>query len=147
MENKMATPLENSVFFRNKEMMSQCNSQNAEPVIVENLVIHFDQEKFEELLSGGSPAWHARKHMKVSVAKAPMATEQKSPKALAITGTSGQTSLQRPSVSTKTKGVSRKAQQVPDEPKISQTKQVWKAKQKAPQEDLGEVETQLRLSR
>ena len=63
----MAAPLGNSVFFRNKEMMSQCNGQNPEPVVVENLVIHFDQEKFEELLSGGSPVLHTWKHKKVSM--------------------------------------------------------------------------------
>ena len=89
MENKMATPLGNKVFFRNKEIMSQSNGQNTEPVIVENLAIHFDQEKFKELLSGGSPTRHARKHKKVSVAKAPVATEQKSPKALATACTRG----------------------------------------------------------
>ena len=61
----MATPL-GKVFFCNKEMMSQCNGQSVEPITVKNLVIHFDQEKFEELLSkvaqhsmhgstGGSP--------------------------------------------------------------------------------------------
>jgi len=42
MENKMTTPLENKVFFRNKEMMSQCNDQSVELITVENLVIHFD---------------------------------------------------------------------------------------------------------
>jgi len=69
MKNKMTTSLGNGVFFRNKEMMSQCNGQSAEPITIENLVIHFDQEKFEELLSGGGPALHARKHRRVSVAK------------------------------------------------------------------------------
>ena len=77
MKNKMATPLGKKVFFRNKVIMSQCNGQSPEPLIVKNLVIHFDQEKFEELLSGGSPVPYARKHRKVSVAKASMATEQK----------------------------------------------------------------------
>ena len=119
MKNKMATLLGNSVLFRNKEIMSQCNGQNAEPVIVENLVIHFDQEKFEEFLSGGSPARHTRKHRKVSVAKAPVATEQKSPKALATSYTSGRTSLQLPSVSTEAKGVSPGAKQVPRESKTA----------------------------
>ena len=65
----MATPLGKSIFWRSKETMPQCNDQNTEPFIVENLVIHFDQEKFEELLSGGSPVLHARKHRKISVAK------------------------------------------------------------------------------
>jgi len=78
----MATPLGIKVFFRNKETISQCNGQNLETVIIENLVIHFDQEKFKELLSGGSPVLHARKHRKVSVAKTSVATEQK----LALTG-------------------------------------------------------------
>jgi len=73
MENKMATPLE-KVFFHNKEMMSQCNSQSAEPITVKILVIHFEQEKFKELLFGGGPTLHAWKHMRVSVAKAPLAT-------------------------------------------------------------------------
>ena len=66
----MATPLGKSVFWRNKKTMSQYDGQNPEPVIFENLVIHFDQEKFKELLSEGSPVLHARKHRKISVAKA-----------------------------------------------------------------------------
>ena len=77
MENKMATPLGNKVFFRNKETMSQCNDQSLEPVIVKNLVIHFDPENFEELLSGGNPMLHARKYRKAYVAKASVVTEQK----------------------------------------------------------------------
>ena len=56
----MATPLGTKIFFRNKKMMSQCNGQSAKPVTVENLVIHFDHEKFKELLFGGSPVLHAR---------------------------------------------------------------------------------------
>ena len=77
MENKMATPLETTVFFRSKEMMSQCNSQSAEPITVKNLVIHFEQEKFEELLSGDSPMLYAQKHRRVSVAKVSLAIDQK----------------------------------------------------------------------
>ena len=95
MENKMATPLGKKVFFRNKETMSQCNGQNLEPVqnlesvIFKNLVIHFDQEKFEELLSGGSPVLHTWKHRKVFMAKTLVATERKP----ALTGqATGQTS-------------------------------------------------------
>ena len=53
MKNKMATPLGTFVFFRNKEMMSQCNGQSTEPITIKNLVIHFDQEKLEQLLSWG----------------------------------------------------------------------------------------------
>ena len=131
MKNKMATPLGTSVFFRNKEIMSQCNDQNPEPVVVENLVIHFDQEKFKELLSGGSPVPHARNHRKVSVAKAPVATEQKSPKTLATASTRGQTLFQHPSASSEAKSVSRKAQQVLGEPKTTQTMRVWRAKYRA----------------
>ena len=62
----MATPLGKSVFWRNKETVSQCDGHHPEPV---NLVVHFDQEKFEELLSEGSPVLHIRKHSKVSMAK------------------------------------------------------------------------------
>ena len=67
MENKMATPLGKSVFWRNKETVPQCEGQNPKPTL-ENLVIHFDQGKFEELLSEGSPVLHIRKH-KVLMAK------------------------------------------------------------------------------
>jgi len=70
MKNKKATLLGRKVFFCNKEMMSQCNGQSTEPITVENLVIHLDQEKFEELLSGGDSALHAWKRRKVSIAKA-----------------------------------------------------------------------------
>ena len=98
------TLLEKSVFFRNKEMMSQCNGQNTEPIVVENLVIHFDQEKFKELLCGGSPVLHAQKHRKVSVTKASVATEQKSAVTIQV---NGQTSLQL--LSTEAKSVSREA--------------------------------------
>ena len=65
MKNKMTTPLGISVFWRNKETVSQCEGQNPEPVTFENLVIHFDQGKFEELLSEGSPVLHIRKHRKL----------------------------------------------------------------------------------
>ena len=137
----MATPLGSIIFFRNKEMMPQCNGQNAGLVTVENLVIHFDQEKFEELLSGGNPTLHARKHRRVSIAKAPVATEQKSTKTISIARAIGRTSLQFPSVSTKTEGILCEAKQVPREPKTAQGKQVWMAKQTAsPREALGKVE-------
>ena len=68
-ENKMATPLGISVFWRNKEIVSQCEGQNPEPVTFKNLVVHFDQGKIEELLSEGGPVFHTRKHRKVSMAK------------------------------------------------------------------------------
>jgi len=54
--------------------VSQCEGQNPKPVTFENLIIHFDQGKFKELLSEGSPVLHIRKHRKVSMAKA---SEQK----------------------------------------------------------------------
>jgi len=67
----MATPL-GTVFFRNKEMMSQCNSQSAESITIETLVIHFDQEKFDKLLYGGDPILHEQNHRRVFIAKAPV---------------------------------------------------------------------------
>ena len=63
-----------TVLWRNKEAGPQCKGQNLQPVTFENLVVHFDQGKFEEFLSGGGPMLHARKHRKVSMAKA---SEQK----------------------------------------------------------------------
>ena len=41
-----------TVLWRNKEAGPQCKGQNFEPVTFENLVVHFNQGKFEELLSG-----------------------------------------------------------------------------------------------
>ena len=58
-----------TVLWRNKEAAPQCKGQNLQPVTFENLVVHFDQEKFEELLSGGGLMLHARKHRKVSMTK------------------------------------------------------------------------------
>jgi len=58
----------NMVFWHNKETVSQCECQNLKPVTFENLVVHFDQGKFKELLSEGSPVLHIRKHRKVSMA-------------------------------------------------------------------------------
>ena len=52
-----------TIFWRNKE------GQDLWPITFENLVVHFDQGKFEELLSGGGPMLDARKHRKVSVTK------------------------------------------------------------------------------
>ena len=111
----MATPLGKSVFWRNKETVSQCDGQHPEPVTFENLVIHFDQGKFEELLSGGSPMLHARKHRKVSMAKV---SEQKP----ALTGQATErTSSQLLSASCE-------ASQVPCEPKSLLPKQMWRPK-------------------
>ena len=159
MKNKMTTPLGNKVFFRNKEMMSQCNSQSVEPITVENLVIHFDRAKFEELLYGGGPTLQAWKHRRVSVAKAPLATDQKAapaeavPKPMPAACAVERTSSQFPLILTEAKltsclhgGFSGKAKQVPHEPKTTQGKQVWRAKQGAsPREASCEVETQPHL--
>ena len=109
MENKMATPLEKSVFWCIKETVSQYDGQNPEPVMFENLVIHFDQEKFERLLSEGSPVFHARKHRKISVAKA---LEQKP----TLTGRIAErASSQLLSASIEAKHALRKASQIPCE--------------------------------
>ena len=138
----MATLLGKSIFWRNKETVSQCNNQSLEPVLFENLVIHFDQEKFKELLSEGSPVLHTRKHRKISAAKA---SKQKP----ALAGrVAGRTSYQLLSTSTEATGALSKANQVPYEPKTSLPKLMWRLKQKAPGEVLpGEVPPQLRLSR
>jgi len=57
--------------------MSQCDDQTLGS-IVEILVINFDQEKFEQLLTGGSKnLLHVRKHRKVSVASVLLATSGK----------------------------------------------------------------------
>ena len=85
---------------------------------------------------------YARKHRRVSISKAPVVTEQKS--ALLVHAI-GRTSPQLPSVSTEAKSVSRDAKQVPRKPKATQTKQVWKAKQKVLREALDEVEALLEL--
>ena len=137
----MATPLGIKVFFRNKEMMSQCNGQSAEPITVENLVINFDQEKFAEFLSRSGPTPYARKHRRVSIAKTPLATDQNAvsieavskPMPAACVGE--QRSLQFPSVSTEARltsgqdgGFSYETKQIPREPKTTQGKQVWRAK-------------------
>jgi len=85
--------------------MSQYNGQNVEPVTVKNLVIHFDQEKFEELLCRGSPALHAWKHKRVHVAKTPLAINQKAApiEAEPATCAGEQGSLQFPPVSIEAK--------------------------------------------
>jgi len=76
MDNKMATPLKN-FFFNNKKMTPQCNDGTLGST-VETLVIQFDQEKFELLLSeGGSSPTTARKHKKISVVRSPLTTVEK----------------------------------------------------------------------
>jgi len=57
--------------------VSQCDDQTLRS-IAETLVIHFDQEKFDQLLSGGSTSpLHVRKRRKVSVVRAPLAISEK----------------------------------------------------------------------
>ena len=75
MENKKATPLGNC-FSTAKNQVSQCDDQTLES-ITETLIIHFDQEMLEQLLSGGSKSpLHVRKHRKASVAKVPLAPSE-----------------------------------------------------------------------
>ena len=66
----MATPL-GIVFSTAENQESQCDGQTFGS-ITETLVIHFDQERFEQLLSGGSTCpLHMRKE--VSIDRAPLA--------------------------------------------------------------------------
>jgi len=109
----MATTLGKSVFWGNKETVSQCNGQSLDPVVFKNLVIHFNQEKFRELHSEGSSVLHARKHRTIFVAKA-----SKHNPALAERAT-GRASSQLLSASTEATGSLRKDSQVPYEPKTS----------------------------
>jgi len=69
----MATPL-GTTFSTAENQVSQNDDQTLGS-IAETLIIHFDQEKFEQLLSGGSKnPLHVRKHRKASIAKVPLAT-------------------------------------------------------------------------
>ena len=111
-----------AVLWRNREAGPQC-----EPITFENLVVHFDQGKFEESLSGGGLMLHARKHRKVSMAKV---SEQK-PEA---------EFCQHPSAS-------RVASQVPCESKSPLSKQMWRLKQKALGKASGIATPGVRLSR
>ena len=88
-----------AVLWRNKEARPQSKSTT-----FENLVVHFDQENFEEVLSGGGLMLHARKHRRVSMAKAPEAEFCEHPSA------------------------SRVASQIPCEPKSPLSKQIWRSK-------------------
>ena len=51
---------------------------------VENLAVHFDQEKFEELLSGGGPVHNTQKYRRVSTTIAPRTTYQTTVPARAV---------------------------------------------------------------
>ena len=127
---------------------------------VKNLVVHFDQEKFEELLSGGGPVHNTRKHRRVSAAIAPRTVDQTAVPARAVSKPvptaplmerSSSHSLSASAKGKSTKGqhdvVSCDAEQVPHEPKTVQSEQIWKAKPQASMcEATHEVEIQLRLS-
>jgi len=66
----MATPLGNQ-FSTAENQVPQCNIGST----AEIMVIYFDPEKFEQFLSRGSTIpLHMRKHRKVSIARAPLAT-------------------------------------------------------------------------
>ena len=111
-----------TVLWRNKEAGPQCKSKNLQSVTV----VHFDQGKFEELLSGGGPMLHARKHRKVSMIKV---LERKPEPEF----------CQHPSASCV-------ASQVPCEPRSPLSKQTWRPKQKALNEASGVTTPQVRLS-
>ena len=67
------TPL-GRLFSNVENQVSQCDDQTLGS-IVETLVFNFDQEKFGQLLTGGSKKLlHVRKRMKVSVASVLLAT-------------------------------------------------------------------------
>jgi len=110
-----------AVLWHNKEAGPQCK-----PITCENLVVHFNQGKFEEVLSGGGLMLYARKHRKVSMAKV---LEQK-PEA---------EFCQHPSAS-------RVAGQVPCEPMPLLSKQMWRPKQKDLNKASGVATPQVRLS-
>ena len=76
MKNKMKTPLE-TLFSNNEKKMFPCNDETFESS-AKTLVIQFDQEKFEEVLSGGgkSPS-NVHKHRKISVVRSPLITVEK----------------------------------------------------------------------
>ena len=93
------------VLWRNKEA-----DPKGKPITFENRVVHFDQENFEEVLSGGGLMLHARKHRKVSMAK----TSEQKP---------GSEFCRHPSAS-------RVASQVSCEPMLPLSKQMWRPKRR-----------------
>jgi len=143
MENKMATPL-GTVFFTAENQVSQFDDQTFGS-IAEMLVIHFDQERFEQLLSGGSTnLLHVRKHMEVSVARAPLATSLKQVsietnkalcKSITVSGKTKQTLCKSSLASAETNVAScqivntvRETIKVPHGPKTASAKATWIAK-------------------
>ena len=72
----MATLL-GKVFFNKKKTVLQCDDETL-GFTAETLIIQFDQEKFEQLLSeGGSNSINERKHKKISVTRSPLVVAQK----------------------------------------------------------------------
>ena len=76
MKNERATPL-GKVFFNNKKTVPQCDNETLGST-AEMLVIQFDQEKFEQLLSKGSSSpINVCKYRKIFMARSPLATAVK----------------------------------------------------------------------
>ena len=74
MENKIVTPLGIFEFSTAENQVSEYDVQTLGST-TEMLVIHFDQEKFEQLLSGGSTSpLLVHKYRKITVARSPLAT-------------------------------------------------------------------------
>ena len=138
MENKMTTPLENT-FSTAENQMSQCDYQTLGS-IAETLVIHFEKERFEQLLSGGSTSsLHVPKE--VSIARGPLANSWKrvsveTNKALCKPITAScetkQTLCESSIISTEINiasrqhvNAAREAIKVPCEPKIAYAKAIW----------------------
>jgi len=102
--------------------------------------IHFDQESFEQLISGGSTSFlHVRKHRKVSVARAPLATSWKQVSIKTteilcepiIASREAKQSLRKPitlSITRQHGNVACEAIKVPCEPKTASSKAMWVAK-------------------
>ena len=76
MKKKMATQLGN-FFFDDKKITPQCDDESLGSTI-ETLVIQFDQEKLEQLLSEGcSNPTGAPKQRKISVVRSPLTINEK----------------------------------------------------------------------
>ena len=138
----MATLLENA--FPNVEnQVSQCDDQTLGS-IAEKLVIHFAQERFEQLLWGSTSPLHVHKHRKVRVARRALATSWKQVfvktnkvlcKPITVSSEATQTLCESSTVLIETNIVSlqyvntmHEAIKVPHEPKLTSTKAMWIAK-------------------
>ena len=74
MKNKMATLLR-KFFFTNEKIVSQREDQSLEAT-TETLVIIFDQEKFEDILSQGGNILLSVRNRKITLAKASLVVFQ-----------------------------------------------------------------------